>query len=145
MAILEGTAYWASVTTPNTTFEPMYSVNLVVDEATAADFKARGFSIKEMDEGPAIIIKRKVAGKDGTVRRAPKLVDQHKNPLDAKVGNGSVVKVQYNEWETTNKFGSFKGLDFQAMQVLELVEVGIPDGVELGITYEEEEEMEDEL
>jgi hypothetical protein len=142
MAILEGTAYWASVTTPNTTFEPTYSVNLVVDEATAADFKARGFSIKEMDEGPSIVIKRKVDGKDGTVRSAPRLVDQYKNPLDAKVGNGSVVKVQYNEWETTNKYGSFKGLDFQAMQVLDLVEVGSPDGSEFEAA---ESDMEDEL
>jgi hypothetical protein len=142
MAILEGTAYWASVTTPNTTFQPTYSVNLVVDEATAADFKARGFSIKEMDEGPAIIIKRKVEGKDGTVRSAPRLVDQYKNSLDAKVGNGSVVKVQYNEWETTNQYGSFKGLDFQAMQVLELVEVGSPDGAEFEAA---ESDMEDEL
>jgi hypothetical protein len=142
MAILEGTAYWASVTTPNTTFEPTYSVNLVVDEATAADFKARGFSIKEMDEGPSIVIKRKVDGKDGTVRSAPRLVDQYKNPLDAKVGNGSVVKVQYNEWETTNKYGNFKGLDFQAMQVLDLVEVGSPDGAEFEAA---ESDMEDEL
>jgi len=142
MAILEGTAYWASVTTPNTTFEPTYSVNLVVDEATAADFKARGFSIKEMDEGPSIVIKRKVDGKDGTVRSAPRLVDRYKNPLDAKVGNGSVVKVQYNEWETTNKYGSFKGLDFQAMQVLDLVEVGSPDGAEFEAA---ESDMEDEL
>jgi hypothetical protein len=142
MAILEGTAYWASVTTPNTTFQPTYSVNLVVDEATAADFKARGFSIKEMDEGPSIVIKRKVDGKDGAVRSAPRLVDQYKNPLDAKVGNGSVVKVQYNEWETTNKYGSFKGLDFQAMQVLDLVEVGSPDGAEFEAA---ESDMEDEL
>jgi|TARA_B110000091_G_C13687574_1_gene420609 hypothetical protein len=142
MAILEGTAYWASVTTPNTTFEPTYSVNLVVDEATAADFKARGFSIKEMDEGPSIVIKRKVDGKDGTVRSAPRLVDQYKNPLDAKVGNGSVVKVQYNEWETTNKYGNFKGLDFQAMQVIDLVEVGSPDGAEFEAA---ESDMEDEL
>ena len=142
MAQVEGTAYWASVTTPNTTFEPTYSVNLVVDEATAADFKARGFSIKEMDEGPSIVIKRKVDGKDGTVRSAPRLVDQYKNPLDAKVGNGSVVKVQYNEWETTNKYGNFKGLDFQAMQVLDLVEVGSPDGAEFEAA---ESDMEDEL
>ena len=35
MAILQGTAYWAAVTTPNTTFEPVYTVNLVVDETTA--------------------------------------------------------------------------------------------------------------
>jgi hypothetical protein len=144
MAILEGSAYWAAVTTPNTKFEPAYSVNLVVDEATAEDFRARGFTIKQMEEGPSILIKRKVEGKGGMVRQAPKLVDKNKNTLDAQVGNGSLVKVQYNEWEVTNKYGTFQGLDFQAMQVLELVEFGAPDGAELGITYEEEA-MEDEL
>ena len=72
MAILEGTAMWAAVTTPNTTYEPTYSVNLVVDEATAADFKARGYNIKQMDEGPSILIKRKVDGPNGMVRQAPK-------------------------------------------------------------------------
>ena len=144
MAILEGSAYWAAVTTPNTKFEPADSVNLVVDEATAEDFRARGFTIKQMEEGPSILIKRKVEGKGGMVRQAPKLVDKHKNTLDAQVGNGSLVKVQYNEWEVTNKYGTFQGLDFQAMQVLELVEFGAPDGAELGITYEEEA-MEDEL
>lgn len=144
MAIVEGSAYWAAVTTPNTKYEPAYTVNLVVDEATAADFEARGYNIKQMEEGPSILIKRKVEGKGGMIRQAPKLVDKHKNPLDAQVGNGSLVKVQYNEWEATNKFGTFKGLDFQAMQVLELVEFGLPDGAELGIT-EEEATMEDEL
>ena len=28
MAIVEGTAYWASVKRPNTTYEPVYTVNL---------------------------------------------------------------------------------------------------------------------
>ena len=46
MAILEGTAYWASITTPNTTFEPVYNVNLVVDDETANDFASRGHKIK---------------------------------------------------------------------------------------------------
>ena len=32
MALVEGVAYWASVTTPNTTYQPVYTVNLVVDE-----------------------------------------------------------------------------------------------------------------
>ena len=79
MAILEGSAYWASVTTPNTTFDPVYSVNVVVDEATAEDFKARGFTIKEMDEGPAIVVKRKVEGPNGMVRPVscyPRMVRQ---------------------------------------------------------------------
>ena len=43
MAILEGKAYWASVTTPNTTYEPVYTVDLVVDADTASDFESRNF------------------------------------------------------------------------------------------------------
>lgn len=32
MALVSGTAYWASITTPNTRFDPVYSIDLVVDE-----------------------------------------------------------------------------------------------------------------
>ena len=142
MAILQGAAYWASVTTPNTTFEPVYSVNLVVDQAVADDFKSRGFTIKTMDEGPAIVIKRKVNGPNGMIRQAPKLVDRHKNALDARVGNGSSVRVQYKEWESTWKGQVYKGLDFQAMQVVDLVEVGTADGAEFD---DLDTDMEDEL
>lgn len=142
MAIIQGEAYWASVTTPNTTFDPIYTVNLVVDPETAEDFQSRGFTVKQMDEGPAIIIKRKVNGPNGMIRPAPKLVDKHKNPLDARVGNGSNVRVQYKEWESEWKGKLFKGLDFQAMQVLDLVEVGAPDGSEFD---DFDTGMEDEL
>ena len=141
MAVLEGKAYWASVTTPNTTFEPVYTVDVVVDEEVANSFEARGFKVKEMsvkDEngsatpiGRALTIKRKVNGANGMVRSAPKLFDKNKEPLDTIVGNGSTVKVQYNEWETDNKYGRFKGLDFQAMQVLDLVALKSQDGSEL--------------
>jgi|TARA_R110000744_G_scaffold36484_5_gene84188 hypothetical protein len=142
MAILQGAAYWASVTTPNTTFEPVYSVNLVVDDATAEDFQSRGFTIKQMDEGPAIVIKRKVNGPNGMIRQAPRLVDSQKNQLDARVGNGSNVRVQYKEWSSEWKGTTFKGLDFQAMQVIDLVEVGSPDGSEFDAM---DSGMEDEL
>ena len=140
MAVVEGLAYWASVTSPNTKFDPVYSVNLVVDEKTAKDFAARGHKIKQMDEGPSIVIKRKVTDRSGKSRPAPKLVDADKQPMDILIGNGSKVKVQYHEWETTNHYGEFKGLDFQAMQVLELVEYGerIVDGEELGLVDGEE-------
>lgn len=141
MAVLEGKAYWASVTTPNTTFEPVYTVDLVVDGDVATDFETRGFKVKDLsikDEsggatpvGRAITIKRKVNGPNGMVRNAPKLFNKNKEPMDEIVGNGSTVKVQYNEWETSNKFGTFKGLDFQAMQVLDLVPVKSSDGSEL--------------
>lgn len=135
MAILEGDAYWVSATSPNTTFEPVYTVDLVVEDSVADDFAARGFKVKDLsinDEpvGRAITIKRKVNGPNGIVRKAPKLFDKNKVPLDELVGNGSRVKVQYNEWETTNKYGTFKGLDFQAMQVLNLISYKAGDGDE---------------
>ena len=140
MAVLEGKAYWASVTTPNTTFEPVYTVDLVVDNEVANSFESRGFKIKDLsikDEnggqtpvGRALTIKRKVNGPNGMVRNAPKLFDKEKNAMDDVVGNGSHVKVQYNEWETDNKYGQFKGLDFQAMQVEELISYKAGDGDE---------------
>ena len=137
MAIVTGTAYWASVTTPNTTYEPVYTVNLVVDEDTAQSFRSQGHTVKDMDEGPALIIKRKVNGPNGMIRQPPKLVDSTKNPIDERIGNGS-VKIQYKEWESVWKGKTFKGLDFQAMQVLDLVSVGSVDGGEFDV----EDEME---
>jgi hypothetical protein len=94
-----------------------------------------------MDEGPALVIKRKVNGPNGMVRQPPKLVDGSKNPIDERVGNGSKVKVQYKEWESVWKGKTFKGLDFQAMQVLDLVSVGTVDGGEFDV----EDDMGDEI
>lgn len=133
MAVIEGRAYWSFVTTPNTKFTPAYSVNLVVDDSTADSFRDRGFTVKDMEEGPALIIKRKVDGKDGMVRQAPRLYDKSKREIDVTVGNGSHVKVQYKEWDTKWNGQVFKGLDFQAMQVLDLVEYNSPDGSEFDI------------
>ena len=48
-----------------------------------------------------------------------------------KVGNGSKVKVQYKECESTWNGQLYKGLDFQAIQVLDLVEYRSEDGAEL--------------
>ena len=133
MAVIEGKAYWSCVTTPNTKFTPAYSVNLVVDESTADSFRDRGFTVKDMEEGPALIIKRKVDGKDGMVHQAPRLYDKSKREIDVNVGNGSHVKVQYKEWDTKWNGQVFKGLDFQAMQVLDLVEYNSPYGSEFDI------------
>ena len=134
MAIQEGVAYWASVTSPNTRFEPVYSVDLVVDPTVADDFENRGFKVKSLvvnneEVGRAITIKRKVNGKKGS-RPAPKIFNKNKEQIDVLVGNGSKVKVQYDEWEIDNTFGHFKGLDFQAMQVLDLVSFKSEDGSE---------------
>jgi len=131
MAVQEGTAYWASIKTPNTRFEPVFTINLVVDEDTANDFASRGHTIKQLDEGPSIVIKRKVNGPNGMVRPAPRLLDADKQEVNYSVGNGSKVKVQFNEYEGENKFGPYTGLDLQAVQVLDLVEYRSEDGAEL--------------
>jgi uncharacterized membrane protein YheB (UPF0754 family) len=141
MAVLEGTAYWASVLAPNTKFEPTYTVNLVVDREIIEEYKSKGFTrqVREMkDVGTALVIKRKVNWKDkktGQIhtRPAPKLFDKAKQPLDCQVGNGSRVKVQLREWESVD--GEWTGLDFQAMQVLDLVEYSgsSPDGAEFEV------------
>lgn len=141
MAVLQGKAYWACVTTPNTTYEPVYSVNLVVDDETAEQFRNDGYTVKDMEEGPALVIKRRVNGPNGLVRQAPKLMDKAKNEISVAVGNGSEVKVQYKPWETDYRGKKFKGLDFQAMQVLNLIAYQAADGAEFTSESDDEDEL----
>lgn len=140
MAVVEGHAYWSYVTTPNTKYEPCYCVNLVVDPDLAEDYRSRGFPVKDMDEGPALIIKRKVNGPRGMVREAPELLDRYKNSIDVAVGNGSRVKVLLKEWDTKWNGQVYKGLDFKAMQVLDLVEYGENVTADNAFDVEAEEE-----
>ena len=140
MAVVEGHAYWSFVTTPNTKFTPCYSVNLVVNPDIAEDYRSRGFPVKDMDEGPALVIKRKVNGPNGMVREAPELVDKYKQKIDVAVGNGSRVKVLFKEWDTKWNGTVYKGLDFKAMQVLELVEYGGASSADEAFDVEAEEE-----
>ena len=131
MAILEGTVKWASITTPNTKFETVYTVDLIVDEETANDFASRGHKIKQHDEGPAVVIKRKVNGPNGITRPAPRLLDKDKQEINVAVGNGSKVRVQFNEYSGEGKYGPYQGLDLQAVQVVDLIEYRSADGEEL--------------
>ena len=131
MAILNGIAKWASITTPNTKFEPVYTVDLIVDQKIADDFASRGHKVKQHDEGPALVIKRKVNGPNGMTRPAPRLLNTDKQEINVAVGNGSKVRVQFNEYSGEGKFGPYQGLDLQAVQVTDLVEYKSADGEEL--------------
>ena len=140
MAVLKNRPLvWASITVPNTTYEPVYSVNVIVDDATAKDFESRGFKIKQMEEGPAVVVKRKVNGPNGLIRPAPKLFDKSKQEIDVSVGNGSVGNVQYKEWEVTRQGQTYKGLDLQAVQRLDLVTYN-----QAGDEFSGEESLEEE-
>ena len=136
MATQEGLAYWASVTKANVKYEPVFTVDLLVDDKIADDFEAKGFTTKTLKSkegeviGRALKIRRKVNGPGGMIRKAPTLVDRNKVPIDVDVGNGSRVIVQFSDWNKTNQYGSFKGLDFQGMQVLDLISYSSGDGDE---------------
>ena len=44
------------------------------------------------------------------------------------MGNGSLVKIQYNEYSWSYQGKAGKGRDLRALQLLELVEYNEPDG-----------------
>jgi len=127
-----GLAYYANVVTPNTTFDDRWEVNLVLDDETLNDFERRGHPIKEKDYGRFINFKRNVNKKGGGQNTRPILIDEDRQRVDTlpKIGNGSLVKIQYGEysWEFQHKAG--KGRDLRALQLLDLVEYNSnePDG-----------------
>ena len=133
-----GRAYYANVVTPNTTFDHKWEVNVVLDDETLTDFERRGHPVKEKDYGRFLTFKRNVNKKDGGQNNRPILINEERQRVDTlpKIGNGSLVKVQYAEysWEYADKVG--KGRDLRAIQLLELVEYAEPDGVGM---YDEED------
>ena len=127
MAIIEGTAYWASLTRPNEKFEPMWRIDLAVDDKSANELKEQGISLGEttIDEktiNNIVRFKRKCSKANGDKNTQPQLVDSSKNPLDKIVGNGSKVKVMYKPYEWNFKGKKGMGLDLQAVQVIDLIE-----------------------
>ena len=127
MAIIDGTAYWASLTRPNERCDPMWRIVLAVDSQSAEDLKGQGITVAEttVDEKtiPNIIrFKRKVSKASGDKNTQPQLVDADKKPLEKIVGNGSKVKVLYKPYEWNFKGKKGIGLDLQAVQVMDLVE-----------------------
>ena len=142
--VLEGIANWASITTPNTRFEHKYCIDVVLDDATAQELRSQGYNIKDKDDGPTITVSRKVNGPNGMVRKPPTLMDAQKQTLDCLVGNGSKVKVQASPWEITRNGQDFKGLELQAVQVIDLVSYSAGDGDEFDVIEGDEKEV-DEL
>ena len=127
MAQVEGTAYWASLTRPNEKFEPMWRLDLAVDDATAKEFAKEGFTLGETNIDGNVIkniikFKRKVNKNNCDKNQPPMVVDGAKKPLDKIVGNGSKVIVMYKSYDWNYKGKTGKGLDLQAVQVKDLVE-----------------------
>jgi hypothetical protein len=125
MAVLSGKAHWASISSPNSTFEPVWQVDLAVEGAELEKAKEMGLTImnKDDDRGSFVRIKRKVYRKDGSKNKSPILKDSKNHVLsEVNVGNGSDVRVLFKsfDWEYAGKKGI--GADLQAMQVINLIE-----------------------
>ncbi len=128
---------WASITTPQTRFEPhKYTVTAVISDEDAQQLISDGFRVNTNDEGEhRITAKRSVSrkvkdrqtGQEMEIQNeAPKLLDKNKEPLDANVGNTSEGQIQVKPYE--NRYGKF--LELQAVMVTKLVEYS-PDDDEL--------------
>jgi hypothetical protein len=128
MSVISGTAYWASITIPNTTFDQdgVYTIDVCnLDEENANIASQDGLEVKNKgdERGDFITAKMKVKRKDGGLNTPPKVVDSKLNPIvDVLVGNGSQVNVSYRpfEWSFGNKSGVSAGLN--SIQVLDLIE-----------------------
>ena len=95
-----------------------------LDKKALDSIKKDGLSIKNKgdERGDFITIKRKVRRKDGSLNRAPDLVDGQKRTMtNTLIGNGSKVNVHYTtyEWEFKGRQGV--SADLRAVQVTELV------------------------
>jgi len=123
MATVQGIAYWARVHNPDTTFDPQWCIDLVVDKQTAKGFKDKGVKIKQNDDGEYVVkFKRNVARSNGGENKPPRIVDAGKKPMLDEIGNGSEVVIQYQTYDWKYKTKTGVGVDLMAVQVLKLVE-----------------------
>jgi len=127
MSVISGTAYWAAITNPNTTFDSdgVWCVDVCnLNENNLETVKKDGLVIKNKgdERGDFVSIKRKVRRKDGSLNRAPDLVDGQKRSMtNTLIGNGSEVNVHYTtfEWEFKGRPGI--SADLRAVQVTNLI------------------------
>ena len=127
MSVLKGKAYWASITSPNTTFDSdgVWTVDVGnLDEKNKKIAQADGLNIKNKgdDRGDFVTIKRKVKNKRGDLNKAPEVVDAQKRAMiNTLIGNGSEVNVLYStyDWEFGGKSGV--SADLRAVQVTNLI------------------------
>ena len=108
MAVITGKCKWASVTKPNTKFEPQYTIDVIVSDAQKKNLENAGLTVKKDKDGDQILkVRRKVASMEGKPFDAPEVVDSAGNPFTKMIGNGSKVQVQFGiyDWEAFGNAG----------------------------------------
>ena len=125
--VIAGTAYWASVITPNTKFDAdgVWTIDVGnLDDLNKKKAQKDGLTVKNKgdEKEDFVTIKRKVRNAKGNLNRQPNVVDANKTLItETMVGNGSKVNVLYEPFEWN--FGGKTGVsaDLRAVQVTELV------------------------
>jgi hypothetical protein len=125
--VMSGTAYWASVITPNTKFDAdgVWTIDVGnLDDLNKKKAQKDGLTVKNKgdEKEDFVTIKRKVRNNKGNLNRQPNVVDATKRLItETMIGNGSKVNVLYEPFEWN--FGGKTGVsaDLRAVQVTELV------------------------
>ena len=125
--VISGTAYWASVITPNTKFDSdgVWTIDVGnLDDLNKKKAQKDGLTVKNKgdEKEDFVTIKRKVRNAKGSLNRQPNVVDANKRLItETMIGNGSKVNVLYEPFEWN--FGGKTGVsaDLRAVQVTELV------------------------
>ena len=125
--VISGTAYWASVISPNTKFDAdgVWTIDVGnLDDLNKKKAQKDGLTVKNKgdEKDDFVTIKRKVRNAKGNLNRQPNVVDANKTLItETMVGNGSKVNVLYEPFEWN--FGGKTGVsaDLRAVQVTELV------------------------
>ena len=78
---LTGKCHYACIIEPNTKFDPVWSIQIEVDDDNRPTIEDAGLPInnKGDDRNDFVTIKRKVMRKDGTSRRPPIVKDSQNN------------------------------------------------------------------
>ena len=127
MSVISGTAYWASIISPNTTFDSdgTWSIdvgNLDADNKALAEKDGLTIKNKGDDRGDFVSIKRNVKRKDGNLNSAPEVLDaQKRTMMNTLIGNGSKVNVLYTTYEWKYKGSAGVSADLKKVQVIDLV------------------------
>ena len=122
---ISGKCHYASIIEPNTKFDPVWSIQVEVNDDNRSVIEGAGLPInnKDDDRGDFVTIKRKVLRADGSQRSAPFVKDSQNNPWNGKlIANGSTVNLKATpyEWNYAGKSGV--SADLAAVQVVDFIE-----------------------
>lgn len=122
--IITGKVFWASLVEPNTTYEPAWQLDVVLDQAAKKIVEGDGLTIrnKDDDRGDHITLKRKVFKSDGTKRVPPEVVDSKTKSWNGQlIGNGSLCNIKYKPYEWSRNGKSGVSAELVSVQILDLV------------------------